>query len=242
MRYVGGKTRIANWIELNLLQFTQSAKLYLEPFMGSGAVLTKMVKHFPTCLAGDSHPDLVAMWQALQKGWQPPENISKEEYYAIKNYPSPDPLKGLVGFGSSFGGKFFGGYVDTVWDKRNLRQTKPYLKAAVNSVIRDANIIKDVTIQCCDYSNWKLDQPALIYCDPPYLNTLGYSGTDKFDWNRFELQAKAWARLGHTVIISESRHIDGTEIIAERKRKSFLRVAKGEENSVRTELLLMVKK
>lgn len=50
------------------------------------------------------------MWQALQQGWQPPEIITKDEYYYVKEHKDENPaLTGFVGFGCSFGGKWFGG-------------------------------------------------------------------------------------------------------------------------------------
>ena len=50
------------------------------------------------------------MWQGLQSGWTPPDVITKEEYKYIREHKDENPaLTGFVGFGCSFGGKWFGG-------------------------------------------------------------------------------------------------------------------------------------
>ena len=50
------------------------------------------------------------MWKELQKGWITPDIITKEDYYYIKENKDEKPyLTGFVGFGCSFGGKWFGG-------------------------------------------------------------------------------------------------------------------------------------
>ena len=36
--------------------------------------------------------------------------MTEERYMKIKDRPSPDALKAFVGFGLSFGGKYFSGY------------------------------------------------------------------------------------------------------------------------------------
>ncbi len=46
MRYVGGKERIAKWVVGNLLESKGNAARYVEPFVGGGAILTRMVDHF----------------------------------------------------------------------------------------------------------------------------------------------------------------------------------------------------
>ena len=107
MQYLGGKSRIANSIAEIINE--NDCKVFVSLFCGSCAVETK-VKASKKIL-NDKHPYLISMWRSLQEGWEPPDTITKEEYYAIKkDLPYNPSLAGFVGFGCSFGGKWFGGY------------------------------------------------------------------------------------------------------------------------------------
>ena len=51
------------------------------------------------------------MWKALQSGWEPPDIVTEAEYQYIKDHKDEDPaLAGFVGFGCTFGAKWFAGY------------------------------------------------------------------------------------------------------------------------------------
>ncbi len=43
----------------------------------------------------------------------------------------------------------------------------------------------------------------LLYCDPPYAGTQGYSGVASFDQEAFRARCLAWAGAGSIVYISE---------------------------------------
>src|SRR3954463_779951 len=109
MQYMGGKERVSTDIAEVLAHFGQSCDRYVEPFTGGGSVLYRVAPMYDDVLAADIHTDLILMWKAVQNGWVPPAAISREEYTAIKS-ESPSALRGFVGFGCSFGGKWFGGY------------------------------------------------------------------------------------------------------------------------------------
>ena len=66
----------------------------------------------PTRIANDVHKELIHMWNALRGGWTPPEYISESEYKNVKENKDkyPSYYVGYVGFHSTFGGKYFGGY------------------------------------------------------------------------------------------------------------------------------------
>ena len=85
---------------------------YLEPFCGAMSILTKMNEMY-TCKASDYHPDLIQLWKEVQtNSFIPPQEMNEELYNTIKDYESPSAMKAFVGFGCSFGGKFFSGYAD----------------------------------------------------------------------------------------------------------------------------------
>jgi len=241
MRYVGGKTRIAGWIVENVLRVSGNKSKYLEPFVGSGAVFTRLSPFFSSATAGDAHPDLILMWQAIADGWEPPEHITREEYVKLRK-SAPSALRGFAGFGASFGGKFFGGYVDTAWDEHWQRWTKPYLAAARTSVLKSRIPFNGATIACCDYRDHTPDADTVVYCDPPYAGTLEYRGAGAFDHGTFWQTMEEWSATGATVIVSEMQAPPNWTVLGQRERKAMLRVARGEENSVRQELLYWIRR
>lgn len=238
MRYVGGKTRIAKWVADNVLPLARGRTVYLEPFVGSGANFVKHAPQFESVTAADGHLDLILMWQAVASGWIPPEHVTREEYAALKT-AEPSALRGFVGFGASFSGKWFGGYVDTAWDAHWKRFTKPYSGAARASVLKAASAFQRARILHADYQTHTPDENTLVYCDPPYADTLGYGGSSKFDSAVFWATARHWAENGTLVIVSEAVAPSGWRVLATRERKAMLRVATNEANEVRQESLFV---
>ncbi len=162
MRYLGGKSKIAK----RLAAIIGTGEEFLEPFMGGGAMTAALAPNFSYGRASDIHPDLIMLWQALSSGWIPPSRISEEEYYAIKESP-PSALRGFCGFGPSWGGKFFGGYARG--GNRN------YAYETKKSLLRDIELMKNVSFSCIDYRLLSPSQNCVVYADPPYAETTGYS-------------------------------------------------------------------
>lgn len=240
MRYVGGKTRIASWVTEEILNVKGERDIFVEPFLGSAAVHVKLAPHFEHRFASDAHEDLMLMWKALCAGWNPPEFVSRERYEELRQ-SAPSPERGLVGFGSTWGGKWFGGYVNTVYDKHHSRETKPYLKAARTAVLKDANILRGSTLACLSFDQVHIEHPdrTVIYCDPPYAQTLGYRGAGVFDSEYFWKVAQRWAEVGALVVVSEESAPVGWALLAERSRRAMLRVQAGGDNALRSERLFV---
>lgn len=235
MRYVGGKTKIASWVLENIAATKGDCTHYIEPFVGSGAVFYRAAPLFDSASCGDSHEDLILLLQAIADGWEPPTFISREQYAQIKHAP-PSALRGFAGFGSSFGGKWFGGWVDQSFDKSGKAITGPFAAAAAKSLTKMAGVLADAHIVRQQYHEWAPGLGDFVYCDPPYAGTQGY-GSD-FDHDKFWEVATTWAKGGATVLVSESNcERSGWTVLAERTRKALLRVAKGVPNSVRVERL-----
>lgn len=201
MRYMGGKAKIANEISAIIRARHLEVQSYYEPFVGAGWTLTKLAPYYSPVLATDVHPDLILMWQAIQEGWIPPVEISREEYAALR-YAPPSPLRAFVGFGLSFGGKWFGGYATARGDD--------YIGAARRGVLRKAESMRGVEFRCADYRDWTPVLGTLVYADPPYGSTTAYSGTDKFDTAEFWSYMQKWASAGCHVYVSEYSAPDGT--------------------------------
>ena len=189
MQFFGGKAKIAKEVVEVLKSYRYKDQPFVEPFCGSVNIVSKMTGNR---FASDGHYELIEMWKALQQGWIPPDVVTKEDYDLAKAGNVPPYLKAFIGFGCSFSGKYFGGYA------RNKRE-RNYAKDAVSSINKKLSGIQGVKFSCHDYRDL-LVEDCLIYSDPPYGNTTGYSV--KFNSEEFW----DWARhmsIYNTLIISE---------------------------------------
>lgn len=192
MRYFGGKSRTAKQISAYLNSQLQPDQTYVEPFCGACWVVSNITAN--TRMASDYHPDLIMMWQELQDNWIPPDIVSEELYATLKKAES-SALRGFVGFGCSNSGKFFGGYAR---DKTN----RNYAMNAKNSLLKKIEMMRDVKFANSSYLSITYPANSLIYCDPPYYQTTGYS-TGAFDHNEFWEWVRDRSREGHSVFVSE---------------------------------------
>lgn len=201
MQYLGGKSRLAKPIVKTIEQVLApyggaKGRVCIEPFMGGGAVTRELAGAFDRVFAYDIHSDLVLMWQALKEGWVPPNFVSEEEYKAAKSM-LPSALRGFIGFGVSFGGKWFGGFARTVKGDNS----RNYAETSSRIVLRDITKMQNVTFAQSDYKSIPVYPGAIVYCDPPYKGTTGYK--DKFDSDEFYKTCERWARQGAVVFVSE---------------------------------------
>ena len=168
MKYLGGKYMIGKHISKVILDATKNIPNdgYMEPFCGALGVLVHMTSQFDHVSATDLHPDLILMWQKVKNDtFQPPKIMSETQFKIIKQYKSPDATKAFVGFGCSFGGKFFGGYAQ----KYTNGKKEDFLKEATNPIKKIMPKIQNVDFQCTDYQLLK-PKNMIIYCDPPYVS------------------------------------------------------------------------
>ena len=195
MQYMGGKTRLSKHIVPILEAARLDGQVYLEPFVGSAAVLERMSG---MRIGNDLLTPLIRMYRKLQEGWIPPTSLTKEEYntyrYDTVWSEENDHLRAFVAIGCSFGGKWWGGYA------ANARQDN-YALAAHRSLSKQAPMIKDAMFTNMGYVALN-PKGMLIYCDPPYGGTTGYNGSPTFDTLEFWDVARKWAQ-NNTVFVSE---------------------------------------
>ena len=110
MQYFGGKQRISKPLAEFLNSQLYPGQAFYDVFCGSCNVISKIDPNRPR-IANDPHKELVAMWRYVKHGGQLPDTISEEQYQEIKE-GGEDWLKGFVGFGCSFAGKWWVGYRD----------------------------------------------------------------------------------------------------------------------------------
>ena len=118
MKYLGGKQRLGKYISIvlhnlwNKYNNNYKFKGYLEPFCGSLGVFKHMTDlNSNHIIANDYHEDLISLWNAVKYNkFTYPKSISESQYNKAKLYKSPSAYKAFVGFGMSFGGRYFGAY------------------------------------------------------------------------------------------------------------------------------------
>lgn len=198
MQYLGGKRRLAPAIAGYINRRLKYRQPYWEPFCGACNVIALIDKDRER-VASDLHPDLILLWQALQQGWQPPSELSREEYQRLRS-AAPSALRAFAGFGCSFGAKWFGGYAFE--DRKRDRGNRCYPDAARRSLLRLVSSLEGVLFKREDFFTASVPSGWFIYCDPPYVGTQGYSLGD-FDsvafWERVRLLSQA-----NVVLVSES--------------------------------------
>lgn len=180
MKYMGSKSRISKELAPIIQSYIDNndIKNYIEPFVGGANMIDKIkCDHKIGC---DIHYHLIAFLNALSKGYQPPYDISEEEYKYIQTHQKEydSHFLGYVGFQLSYGAKWFGGYRRDKQGKRN------YSHEAYNNVIKQAKNLKDTKFINCDFRDIKDIKNHVIYCDPPYKDTTKYS-TNKFPYEEF---------------------------------------------------------
>jgi DNA adenine methylase len=196
MRYLGGKIRQAKWLRSEILHLRQDNQIiYVEPFVGGGAVLEQLAPCFDHVLASDLVPDLILLWQAVTTGWIPPSAITREAYESLRDQ-KPSALRAWAGFAASYNGKWFAGYGPKA-------SGRDYLAESQRAILRKAEAFKHAGFVCCDFADHEVDSSCVVYCDPPYANTEGYAGAGNFDHTRFWKTCDSWADTGALVLVTE---------------------------------------
>lgn len=228
-RYQGGKSRIAQ--DIASVISVRGGDCFVSLFCGSCAVESK-VQGFSRKILNDRHQYLIALLQGVQRGYELPESITPEQYRHIREHKDDDPtLAGFVGFGCSFGGKWFGGYA------RNATGTN-YAAQSKRSLLKDMATLQDATFVCADYRRVCIPPRAVIYADPPYNNTTGYHG-DRFDSAEFWIAMRLLADTGHTVFVSEQEAPPDIQCVWERKFTRTLDRNKSNQFSVTEKLFFL---
>lgn len=193
---MGSKNRIAKDLLKIILKDRKPEQWYVEPFGGG----MNMIQHVTgKRIVNEINPYVIEMFGALIQGWEPPKNISKEEYFKIKNdQTAPGYLKGYVGFNCSYSGKWFGGYAGITETKDGVRN---YQEEAYRNIKEQIPKLIGIVPYCGDYKSFNIPLNSIIYCDPPYEGTTSYK--DKFDHSEFWHWCRQKKAEGHIIFISE---------------------------------------
>lgn len=163
-----------------------------------GASVTTRIKHRPL-IASDKNQYVVALWQAVQAGWVPPTEVDEKEYHRVKaNQDENQALTAFVGVGCSFGAKWWGGYA-----RPNSSNPFGYAGHAHRSCLKKVLGLAGIVINHNNYDEIRPLPGDLVYCDPPYFNTVNGYKASGFDVNQFWSWCRDLATNGITVLVSE---------------------------------------
>lgn len=158
------------------------------------------------------------MLEGVRNGYELPDNVTYEDYVYVRNNKDTDPvLSGFVGFGCSFGGKWFGGYA------RNKDNTN-YAEQSKRSLLRDMNGLRTTKFYCMNYKDVPIPEDAIVYCDPPYDDTTMYT-TGKFNIDEFWGYVRELSKT-NLVFVSELKAPDDFVSIWSKSFKRMLDVNK----------------
>lgn len=232
MKYLGGKSKIAKWLVAAMRPHLRG-RAFWDAFCGGLSVSRELAAVCPGGLISDANPALISMYAAIARGWDPPSTVTEAEYAAARALPDTDPRKALIGFGSSFGGKWFGGFARSTAASGEPRN---HLAEARRALVEE---VPELVGRGCEFAhiNFLEIEPKpidlVLYLDPPYQGTTGYGALGAFDYPRFYDCIVAWSR--HTdVFVSEYALPVGRCVL---EFGHLMSVAGGAQSNARTERL-----
>ena len=238
MMYFGGKARCAKEIaKIISAQPHDPRAAFVSLFCGSGAV-EAAVTGFDKKRLSDLNRYTVAMLKEAASGRDFPDEISEAEYERLKaevksGKCEDKALAGAVGFGCSFGGKFFSGYA------RDPSGRRKYAISTARSLKRTGELLRGAEILRSDYRTAKIGYWDIVYCDPPYEDTSEIKGTPPFDSRTFW----SWARISSLqtlVFVSERQAPEDFACVWQKDIRAH--AFSGNRDEKRTERLFIYKK
>ena len=216
MKYMGSKKKLSKKLLPLILENRKENQWYIEPFVGGFNLIENVNGNR---WGNDNHLYLIELFKAIQQGWEPPDYVSEEEYKEVRanSLKYPNYLVGFIGFASSYGGKWWGGYAR---GKTTKGESRNYTLETKNHLMKQKHKINDVKITYGCYSELCLPDNCIIYCDPPYQGTTKYH--QSFDYNHFFNWCRNMKEQGHTIYLSEYSAPDDFKCIFSAEQKSNL--------------------
>lgn len=192
MKYQGSKRRISKHI-IPIIESMKSDRVYVEPFCGGCNIIDKISGRR---IASDTNEYLIELCKHLQMGWLPQKEITEEFYLNVKNNKDlyEKHIVGYLGTQMSFGSMWFSTF-------RRSTETRNLSMESYKNVFKQAPNLIGIEFKNVSYDKLEIPENSLIYCDPPYKNTLGY--LESFDSDKFYIWCEEMVKKGHIVLVSE---------------------------------------
>lgn len=230
MKYLGSKARFVKHLKPIIESYLTDGIPYVEPFAGGCNLICEI-----SCdnkIANDFNKPLMECFKALQKGWTPPEEISRDLYNYYRTLYNdntcPDEelhIMGYVGINGSYGGRWFdGGYAGVTTTKQG--KIRNYPKEAFKNTMLQVPKLLGITFISGDYQSLEIPHNSVVYCDIPYKGTKEYVSAKKsgFCYDTFYSWCKDLStNKGCTVLLSEYEAPSGWECIWEKETTSSMR-------------------
>lgn len=234
MKYIGSKNKISKYILPFINKYRKPDAVYVEPFCGGCNMIDK-VPQGTGRIANDIHPYLGYIFKALVNNdysMYPQNNmLTVTEYKHIRdNKELYNPaLVGFVGFNCGFGGGWFNGYVHS-------NKTINYALRGRNNLEKQKPNLMGIEFYNKHYYDLPIPTNTLIYCDPPYISTKSYKGTQYFSHDLFYKWVRVKISLGHTVLISSYEAPPDFKCVFEKEIQCSINRTKTSSNKIKTRM------
>lgn len=194
---MGSKNRIAKDILPIMLKnaVENNINTWVEPFVGGGNIIDKVPDNFRRIGYDYNEHAIQALIAIRDMAKDLPEKVSEEDYKGLLKLP-PSPISSWVRFVCSFGGKFEAGYARCIGSDDTT-----YVLRGKRNAIKQQDGLFGVELVHSNYKDITIMDKSIIYCDPPYQGTTGYSKTinhaEFWEWSRNKVNE------GHVVFVSE---------------------------------------
>lgn len=221
MKYFGGKIKLAKEIVSLLEYYRQLYKLdcIVDLFGGGGNITIEYVKHYTTApVIYNEKNKYIAAWlerlvvedfndnidyfgRYLELDYYTQVGVEYEKYTNLLRQNKVDKNDyAFVGWfvsSCSFTGKWIGGFAR---DSRG----RNYYRCAFNRLKRELAILnkKNIKVFSKDYRYVPLPKRALVYCDPPYIDTINGYQNKTFSPKEFKEWAEKKAKTGALILVS----------------------------------------
>ena len=194
MKYVGSKNRICKMIVPYIQRCIEENGIehYVEPFVGGFNVIDKIV--CKNRLGNDIDNLPIDLVETSKTNLEVFDNLpvpypTKEHYYDVRNNADKyeKGYRAAILLFASYNARVYGGCYGA-FARTKDGKVRNYFNEAKNNFMKQVPALADVETSCIDYTKLNIPVGAMVYCDPPYAESIGYStkfNTEKFwDWVR----------------------------------------------------------
>lgn len=240
MKYVGSKNRISKEIVPILQNLIDENKIetYIEPFVGGANIIDKI--NCKNRIGNDLDNIPISLLTKCVENENLlnslPQELTREYYYKVrdnKNDYEDWYYSAILLFGS-YNNRVYGGCYGAIAKTKdgNIRN---YFQEGIRNFKKQIPNLHDIIFTNKDYREFSNMKNCLIYCDPPYANSIKYK--QQFDNNEFWNWVREMSK-SNIVVVSEYNAPDDFKCIWEKEIKVHIR---NNKKNMATEKLFIIK-